>query len=113
VNQPRGTQRYQPTQRDDEDALTRAVIELARRVAHPFFSWLGEHDSILLPHVSLCFPTLAARGRGKDGVPKSRAYLKGGPPARWKNKGAPPAAERPAIINSQQHDRATCHMTYH
>ena len=29
VNQPRGTQRYQPTQRDDEDALTRAVIELA------------------------------------------------------------------------------------
>jgi putative transposase len=29
VNQPRGTQRYQPIQRDDEDALTRAVIELA------------------------------------------------------------------------------------
>ncbi len=29
VNQPRGTQRYQPTQRNDEDALTRAVIELA------------------------------------------------------------------------------------
>ena len=29
VNQPRGTQRYQPTQRDDEDALTRTVIELA------------------------------------------------------------------------------------
>jgi len=29
VNQPRGTQRYQPTQRDDEDALTRAVIKLA------------------------------------------------------------------------------------
>jgi transposase InsO family protein len=29
VNQPRGTQRYHPTQRYDEDALTRAVIELA------------------------------------------------------------------------------------
>ena len=29
VNQPRGTQRYQPTQRDDGDALTRTVIELA------------------------------------------------------------------------------------
>ena len=29
VNQPRGTQRYQPTQRDDEDALTRAIISLA------------------------------------------------------------------------------------
>jgi len=29
VNQPRGTQRYQPTQRDDEDALTRATIALA------------------------------------------------------------------------------------
>jgi putative transposase len=29
VNQPRGTQRYQPTQRDDEDALTRAIIALA------------------------------------------------------------------------------------
>ncbi len=29
VNQPRGTQRYQPTQRNDEDALTRAIITLA------------------------------------------------------------------------------------
>ena len=29
MNQPRGTQRYQPTQRDDEDALTRAIIALA------------------------------------------------------------------------------------
>ena len=29
VNQPRGTQRYQPTQREDEDALTRAIVELA------------------------------------------------------------------------------------
>jgi transposase InsO family protein len=29
VNQSRGTQRYHPTQRDDEEALTRAVIELA------------------------------------------------------------------------------------
>jgi transposase InsO family protein len=29
VNQPRGTQRYRPTQRDDEDALTRAIITLA------------------------------------------------------------------------------------
>ena len=29
MNQPRGTQRYQPTQRDDEDALTRAILALA------------------------------------------------------------------------------------
>ena len=29
VNQPRSTQRYRPTQRDDEDALTRAIITLA------------------------------------------------------------------------------------
>ena len=29
VNQPRGTQRYQPTQREDEDALTRAIVALA------------------------------------------------------------------------------------
>lgn len=29
VNQPRGTQRYQATQREDEDALTRPVVELA------------------------------------------------------------------------------------
>ena len=29
VNQPRGTQRYLPTQREDEDALTQAIIELA------------------------------------------------------------------------------------
>jgi putative transposase len=29
VNQPRGTQRYQPTQREDEDALTAAIIAAA------------------------------------------------------------------------------------
>ena len=31
VHQPRGTQRYRPTQRNDEDALTRAIIALASR----------------------------------------------------------------------------------
>jgi putative transposase len=29
VNQPRGTQRYQLTQRENEDALTRAIVEFA------------------------------------------------------------------------------------
>ena len=29
VNQPRGTQRYQPTQREDEDALTQAILVAA------------------------------------------------------------------------------------
>jgi putative transposase len=29
VRQPRGTQRYQPTQRSDEDRLTQAIIALA------------------------------------------------------------------------------------
>jgi hypothetical protein len=29
VKQPRGTQRYQLTQREDEDRLTRAIVELA------------------------------------------------------------------------------------
>jgi putative transposase len=29
VNQPRGTQRYRPTQRADEDALTQEIIDLA------------------------------------------------------------------------------------
>lgn len=29
VNQPRGTQRYQLTRREDEDALTEAIVELA------------------------------------------------------------------------------------
>jgi len=29
VHQPRGTQRYQLTQRNDEDALSRAIIALA------------------------------------------------------------------------------------
>ena len=29
VNQPRGTQRYHPTQCEEEDALTRAIVELA------------------------------------------------------------------------------------
>ena len=33
VHQPRGTQRYQPTQRNDEDALSRAIITLADRQA--------------------------------------------------------------------------------
>ena len=31
VNQPRGTQRYQPTQREDEDRLTQSIIALARQ----------------------------------------------------------------------------------
>ena len=29
VNQPRGTQRYRPTQRDDEDTLSQAIVTLA------------------------------------------------------------------------------------
>ena len=29
VSQPRGTQRYQPTQRQDEDQLTQAIVALA------------------------------------------------------------------------------------
>ncbi len=29
VKQPRGTQRYRPTQRDDQDALTQAIVTLA------------------------------------------------------------------------------------
>ena len=29
MNQPRGTQRYRPTRREDEDALTQAIIQLA------------------------------------------------------------------------------------
>src|SRR6201993_4670703 len=29
LGQPRGTQRYRPTQREDEDALTQAIIQLA------------------------------------------------------------------------------------
>ena len=29
VKQPRGTQRYRPTQREDEDELTRAIVTLA------------------------------------------------------------------------------------
>ena len=31
VKQPRGTQRYRPTQRDDEDRLTQAIVTLAGR----------------------------------------------------------------------------------
>jgi putative transposase len=31
VKQPRGTQRYRPTQRDDEDTLTQAIVTLASR----------------------------------------------------------------------------------
>jgi hypothetical protein len=31
ANQPRGTQRYRPTQREDEDGLTQAIITLAKQ----------------------------------------------------------------------------------
>jgi putative transposase len=31
VKQPRGTQRYRPTQRDDEDTLTQAIVTLANQ----------------------------------------------------------------------------------
>jgi hypothetical protein len=34
VWQPRGTQRYHPTQRDDEDLLTSAIIALASEYGH-------------------------------------------------------------------------------
>jgi len=37
VNQPRGTQRYQATQCEDEDALTRAVVELASQCGR--YTW--------------------------------------------------------------------------
>ena len=32
VNQPRGTQRYQPTQREDEDRLTQAIVRVSQRI---------------------------------------------------------------------------------
>ena len=38
VNQPRGTQRYLLTQREDEDALTRAIVELASQYGR-YGSW--------------------------------------------------------------------------
>ena len=31
VSQPRGTQRYRPTEREDEHRLTEAIIELAKQ----------------------------------------------------------------------------------
>jgi putative transposase len=31
MDQPRGTQRYRPTQREDEDQLTQAIIALAKQ----------------------------------------------------------------------------------
>jgi putative transposase len=34
VKQPRVTQRYRPTQRDDEDTLTQAIVTLAGRYGH-------------------------------------------------------------------------------
>lgn len=36
VGQPRGTQRYQPTQRHDEDQLTQAIITLAGQYGRRF-----------------------------------------------------------------------------
>jgi hypothetical protein len=40
VNQPRGTQRYQLTQREDEDALTEAIVELASRLMVRSYCWI-------------------------------------------------------------------------
>jgi putative transposase len=39
VNQPRGTHRYQLTQREDEDALTRAIVELASQYGR--YDWVS------------------------------------------------------------------------
>ena len=51
VKQPRGTQRYRPTQRDDEDRPTQAIVTLAIvaaigngaafRKGRDFAAWLG------------------------------------------------------------------------
>jgi len=56
AQQPRGTQRYRPTRREDEDALTQAIIQLAsqygrygyRRITalRPAVSDLRSTDSI-------------------------------------------------------------------
>ena len=40
VNQPRGTQRYQPTQREDEDRLTQAIILLGNYIVDFTYNYL-------------------------------------------------------------------------
>jgi hypothetical protein len=40
VNQPRGTQSYQPTQREDEGQLTQAIIALAKQYGRYGYRWI-------------------------------------------------------------------------
>jgi putative transposase len=46
VNQLRGTQRYRPTQREDEDAITRAIIGPASQYGRYGYRPGREADSI-------------------------------------------------------------------
>jgi hypothetical protein len=46
MGQPRGTQRYRPTQREDEDRLTQAIVQLASqygRYGYPRITALLQH----------------------------------------------------------------------
>jgi hypothetical protein len=42
AGQPRGTQRYQPTQRHDEDRLTQAILTLASQ----YYNTVRSHSSL-------------------------------------------------------------------
>ena len=50
ISQPRGTQRYVPTLRADEDALTQAIIALACKEAaiseQSYFRWRKEYGGL-------------------------------------------------------------------
>ena len=43
VKQPRGTQRYRPTQREDEDTLTQAIVTLASQYGYRRITALLQH----------------------------------------------------------------------
>jgi putative transposase len=61
VNQPRGTQRYQPTQRDDEDQLTQGIIALASQYGR--YGYRPDHGGV-------------ANGRLAGGQGSGRAHLR-------------------------------------
>ncbi len=49
VRQWSGTQRHTPIQRNDEDALPRAILALATKYGLPFHCCSGSHRAIVLP----------------------------------------------------------------
>lgn len=110
VGQPRGTQRYHPTQREDEDRLTQAIIELASQYGRYGYrritallqraDWRVGKDRverISTPRTKTCSwgPRDLASRRAEDSeeTKSKRAVVA----QRWIVRAAAPGAEEPRV----------------